>query len=117
MPEYVINLIYLPISFASGLWIPLRALPDLVKQVAPWLPPYHVAQHGHHRGVGIERRGVDERRVEVADGGSCHCVGDARVDIGGAGSHQCAYRRVERRNAHVLYSVVVEKVAAILPRM
>lgn len=43
----VINLIYLPMSFASGLWIPLRSLPDMVKQIAPWLPPYHVAQHGH----------------------------------------------------------------------
>jgi ABC-2 type transport system permease protein len=40
----VVNLIYLPMSFASGLWIPLRALPDFFQNVAPWLPPYHLAQ-------------------------------------------------------------------------
>jgi ABC-2 type transport system permease protein len=40
----VINLIYLPLSFASGLWIPFIYLPKFVKHVAPFLPPYHLAQ-------------------------------------------------------------------------
>jgi len=40
----VVNLLYLPMSFASGLWIPLRVLPDFFQGVAPWLPPYHLAQ-------------------------------------------------------------------------
>ncbi len=40
----IANLVYLPLAFASGLWIPVEALPSLVKSIAPWLPPYHLAQ-------------------------------------------------------------------------
>lgn len=40
----IINLIYLPMAFASGLWIPIEALPPLVKSIAPFLPAYHLAQ-------------------------------------------------------------------------
>lgn len=42
----VINLIYLPLSFASGLWLPYEILPDFFKALAPWLPAFHVAQQG-----------------------------------------------------------------------
>ena len=40
----IVNLIYLPMAFASGLWIPIDFLPNFVKAMAPWLPPYHLAQ-------------------------------------------------------------------------
>ncbi len=40
----IVNLIYLPMSFASGLWIPLRYLPHFLQKVAPFLPTYHLAQ-------------------------------------------------------------------------
>ena len=40
----IVNLLYLPASFASGLWIPIQALPGWVQAVAPWLPPYHLGQ-------------------------------------------------------------------------
>ena len=40
----VTNLIYLPMSFASGLWTPLEFLPKFVQHAAPFLPPYHLAQ-------------------------------------------------------------------------
>ena len=40
----LVNLIYLPLAFASGLWVPVEALPRAVQAVAPWLPPYHLAQ-------------------------------------------------------------------------
>ena len=40
----VANLIYLPMSFASGLFMPLDQLPGFVRAVAPWLPSYHYAQ-------------------------------------------------------------------------
>lgn len=40
----IANLIYLPLAFASGLWIPVEALPSVVRSIAPWLPPYHLAQ-------------------------------------------------------------------------
>lgn len=40
----IVNLIYLPLSFASGLWIPIEMLPATIKNAAPWLPPYHLGQ-------------------------------------------------------------------------
>lgn len=40
----VVNLIYLPMSFCSGLWIPIFVLPKVLQNVAQVLPPYHVAQ-------------------------------------------------------------------------
>ena len=40
----VTNLIYLPMSFASGLWTPLEFLPKFVQHLAPFLPPYYLAQ-------------------------------------------------------------------------
>ena len=40
----IINLIYLPLSFASGYWMPLRALPHWLQVAAPALPTYHLAQ-------------------------------------------------------------------------
>jgi ABC-2 type transport system permease protein len=40
----VVNLLYLPMAFASGLWIPIEALPSFVKGLAPFLPAYHLAQ-------------------------------------------------------------------------
>ncbi|HJU64340.1 MAG TPA: ABC transporter permease [Gemmatimonadaceae bacterium] len=40
----VVNLIYLPMAFLSGLWIPVEFLPNVVQAMAPWLPPFHLAQ-------------------------------------------------------------------------
>ncbi len=40
----MLNVIYLPMAFASGLWIPIHQLPDFVQAIAPALPPYHFAQ-------------------------------------------------------------------------
>jgi ABC-2 type transport system permease protein len=39
-----INLIYLPMSFCSGLWVPFMFLPKVVRQIALVLPPYHLSQ-------------------------------------------------------------------------
>src|SRR5579863_6138667 len=39
-----INLIYLPMSFCSGLWVPFIFLPKVVRQIALVLPPYHLSQ-------------------------------------------------------------------------
>jgi ABC-2 type transport system permease protein len=38
------NLIFLPLSFASGLFTPLDRLPGFVQRIAPYLPTYHYAQ-------------------------------------------------------------------------
>ena len=40
----IVNLVYLPMSFMSGLWIPLRMLPHWLQSVAPMLPTYHLSQ-------------------------------------------------------------------------
>jgi ABC-2 type transport system permease protein len=42
------NLIYLPMSFASGLFVPLQQLPDFIGRIAPFLPTYHYAQMVDH---------------------------------------------------------------------
>ena len=40
----IVNMINLPLSFASGLWFPIMMLPKFIQAVAPILPQYHVAQ-------------------------------------------------------------------------
>ena len=40
----ICNLIYLPMSFASGLWTPIEFLPKAVQNMAPFLPFYHLGQ-------------------------------------------------------------------------
>jgi ABC-2 type transport system permease protein len=40
----MINLIYLPMSFCSGLWVPFMFLPKVVQKIALVLPPYHLSQ-------------------------------------------------------------------------
>lgn len=40
----LVNLIYLPMSFLSGLWIPITLLPPVVQHIAPFLPAYHLGQ-------------------------------------------------------------------------
>ncbi len=40
----VLNLIYLPMSFLSGLWVPLSFLPHGIAQLAPLWPSWHLAQ-------------------------------------------------------------------------
>ena len=40
----LVNLIYLPMSFCSGLWIPIFMLPRILREVARVLPPFHISQ-------------------------------------------------------------------------
>jgi ABC-2 type transport system permease protein len=40
----IANLLYLPMAFASGLWIPIEMLPRVFQKIAPFLPPYHLSQ-------------------------------------------------------------------------
>jgi len=40
----VVNIVYLPMAFLSGLWMPLSMLPAFVQRLAPLWPPYHLAQ-------------------------------------------------------------------------
>ncbi len=40
----VINVVYLPLAFLSGLWVPVSQFPGWLQALAPWLPPYHLAE-------------------------------------------------------------------------
>ncbi len=39
----VVNIVYLPLGFLSGLWIPASQFPPALQAIAGWLPPYHLA--------------------------------------------------------------------------
>ena len=39
----MINIVYLPLGFLSGLWIPASQFPAWLQSLAEWLPPYHLA--------------------------------------------------------------------------
>ena len=42
----IANFIFLPLAFGSGLFLPLEMLPQVVQDIAPYLPSYHAAQLG-----------------------------------------------------------------------
>lgn len=44
----VVNLIYLPLAFLSGLWVPVSQFPSWLQAMAEWLPPYHLAALALH---------------------------------------------------------------------
>lgn len=50
----VLNLVYLPMSFLSGLWMPLSMLPGALQRLAPVWPSAHLHQIAL-RAVGLSR--------------------------------------------------------------
>ncbi len=40
----IVNAVFLPLSFCSGLWLPLQILPKIFQHAAPFMPPYHLGQ-------------------------------------------------------------------------
>jgi ABC-2 type transport system permease protein len=40
----VVNLVYLPMGFLSGLWMPIEVLPKIVRNLANFLPAFHLGQ-------------------------------------------------------------------------
>ena len=40
----MLNLVYLPMSFLSGLWVPLQLLPTSLQRIAPVWPSFHLDQ-------------------------------------------------------------------------
>ena len=74
----VINMVYLPLSFCSGLWIPIMFLPHLLQQIAHGLPPYHLAQ----LALGIVGAGQHESNWghwQVLIGFTLVCLGVAYI--------------------------------------
>jgi ABC-2 type transport system permease protein len=73
-----INLIYLPMSFCSGLWVPFMFLPKVVREIALALPPYHLSQ----LALGIVGAGRNESNAthwEVLAAFTMICLGIARI--------------------------------------
>jgi ABC-2 type transport system permease protein len=73
-----INLIYLPMSFCSGLWVPIMFLPKVVRQIALAMPPYHLSQ----LALGIVGAGRNESNAthwEVLAAFTMICLGAARI--------------------------------------
>jgi len=40
----IVNIIYLPMSYLSGLWMPIHLMPHWLQRIAPLLPTYHLVQ-------------------------------------------------------------------------
>lgn len=40
----LVNILFLPMAFLSGLWMPLSVLPDIFTRLAPVWPAYHLGQ-------------------------------------------------------------------------
>ena len=53
----ITNLIYLPMSFLGGLWLPVEALPTFLQKLAPALPTYQAAQLMLHT-LGFPAKGT-----------------------------------------------------------
>jgi ABC-2 type transport system permease protein len=74
----MINLIYLPMSFCSGLWVPIMFLPKTLQQIAHVLPPYHLSQ----LALGVVGAGAHESaglHWEVLAAFTLICLGVARI--------------------------------------
>lgn len=73
-----INLIYLPLSFCSGLWVPYMFLPKFIQNVAQVLPSYHLSQ----LALGVFNAGQHESPAthwEVLIAFTFICLGVARI--------------------------------------
>lgn len=58
----VVNVLFLPMSFCSGLWLPLPLLPKFFQHLAQFLPPYHLAQLALQQ-VGFQATGAAWQHV------------------------------------------------------
>ena len=71
----VVNLIYLPMAFCSGLWIPLFMLPYGLRMFAKVLPPYHISQLAlNSLGIGTGPAPVSDH-IEALVGFTSLCLG------------------------------------------
>lgn len=60
----LLNVLYLPMAFLSGLWLPLTMLPDWLARLAPAWPAYHLGQLAL-KVVGHDGGGAAWRHVLV----------------------------------------------------
>ncbi len=48
------NLIYLPLAYVGGLWVPPQALPPTINAISQWTPTRHMAELAWHVVAGAE---------------------------------------------------------------
>jgi ABC-2 type transport system permease protein len=74
----VVNLIYLPLSFCSGLWVPYMFLPKFIRQLAHVLPSYHLSQLGLSV-IGAGQHEPVSTHLEYMLAFTLICLGAARI--------------------------------------
>ena len=73
----IVNFIYLPMAFLSGLWMPLSLLPGFFSQLAPLWPAYHLAQLALG-AIGQSQNGAAANHVLAVGGFTVLCFSIAR---------------------------------------
>jgi ABC-2 type transport system permease protein len=63
----IVNLIFLPMAFLSGLWLPIQFMPKVLADIAPAWPAFHLAQMALDT-VGAPSRGTLGGHVGVLAG-------------------------------------------------
>jgi ABC-2 type transport system permease protein len=76
----VVNILYLPLSFLSGLWMPIGIFPAFLQKLAVALPPYHLGQLALHV-VGFDSRGDVHTHLNVLIGFTFVCLGVAMLGL------------------------------------
>lgn len=66
----VVNLVYLPMAFLSGLWMPISMLPKILQTLAPVWPSYHLSQIAL-KVIGADAGGSVSMHMAVLLGYSC----------------------------------------------
>lgn len=74
----VVNLLYLPLSFLSGLWMPIEVLPKFLQKAAVWLPPYHFGQLAL-QAVHERSKGTASSHMEALLAFTLICLGAALI--------------------------------------
>jgi ABC-2 type transport system permease protein len=80
----IINLIYIPISFLSGLFIPLEILPPGLRQIAPLWPTHHLLQLVRTE-LGLNSLGSPETHVAALVGATVLFFALAMRRLSGSG--------------------------------
>lgn len=70
----LINFIYLPASFLSGLWIPIQSLPKALQKFAELLPTYHFGQLALYT-IHMSRGQSPLLNIAVLTIFTCLCIG------------------------------------------
>ena len=60
----IINLVFFPMAFGSGLFVPLETLPKIMQDIAPYLPSYHSGAFAR-TAVGINRQDSLEHLIWI----------------------------------------------------